>query len=144
MKFNWGTGIAVFYLLFMVVLLTAVFKSRSYDHSLVVPNYYEEDLKYQEQYDKLANTLALDTPLEINQEESKVRISFPSGMDAITGEVWLFRPSNAKADIRLPIQLGSDNVMEISTKTMIQGRWKMKIDWQAGSQQFYKEQTIVL
>ena len=72
MKLNWGTGIAAFYLLFMVVLLSFVIKSRSYDHSLVTTNYYEQDLKYQQQYDKLANTLALDHPLVIDQKEHSV------------------------------------------------------------------------
>jgi hypothetical protein len=45
MKFNWGTGIAIFYIIFVVSLVFQVFKSRQYDHSLVVDNYYEEDIK---------------------------------------------------------------------------------------------------
>lgn len=144
MKLNWGTGIAAFYLLFMVVLISVVIKSRSYDHSLVTPDYYEEDLKYQKQYDKIANTMALETPLQINQEASKVRIQFPKEMSQIDGEIWLFRPSNADQDFRLPIKVSGDNIMDIPTQAMTQGNWKIKIDWQAGGQKFYKEQTIVL
>ena len=144
MKFNWGTGIAVFYILFMVVLVSVVIKTKSYDHSLVMNNYYEEDLKYQQQYDKLANTQAMDTPVLINQQPDKVTIQFPKEMEDVNGEVWMFRPSNAKQDFRLPIQVSGENVMEIPTGSMSQGRWKIKVDWQSSSKKFYKEETIVL
>ena len=144
MKFNWGTGIAVFYILFMVILVSVVIKTKSYDHSLVMNNYYEEDLKYQQQYDKLANTQAMDTPVLINQQPDKVTIQFPKEMEGVNGEVWMFRPSNAKQDFRLPIQVSGENVMEIPTGSMSQGRWKIKVDWQSSTQKFYKEETIVL
>ena len=51
---NWGTGIAIFYGTFMVIMITFVIKSRSVDHSLVMDNYYEEDINYQSHMDKLA------------------------------------------------------------------------------------------
>jgi nitrogen fixation protein FixH len=144
MKFNWGTGIAAFYILFMVTLLFFVFKSGTYDHSLVMPNYYEEDLKYQEQYTKLANTMAMSTPVKISQEVGKISIRFPEGMEQIEGEVWLFRPSDAKQDLRIPIRLNTEEVMEIPTEKLRTGRWKMKIDWRSGERQYYKEEAIVL
>jgi hypothetical protein len=51
MKLNWGTGIAIFYGLFMVIMITFVVMSRNVDHSLVMEDYYEADINYQEHKD---------------------------------------------------------------------------------------------
>ena len=53
MKINWGTGIFIFYSLFVGALVFQLVKSFQYDNSLVVENYYEKDLNYQEQYNKI-------------------------------------------------------------------------------------------
>jgi len=45
MKFNWGTGIFTFLILFIATLAFVLYKSRQYHNSLVMNNYYELDLE---------------------------------------------------------------------------------------------------
>ena len=65
MKFNWGTGIFLFYTFFAVTLFFQVYQSTQYDNHLVVDNYYEKDIQYQVQYEKIANSLGLEEKVAI-------------------------------------------------------------------------------
>ena len=48
MQFNWGTKIAIVYLLFVAAILYLVMQSSLHKIDLVTPDYYEEETNYQE------------------------------------------------------------------------------------------------
>ena len=70
MKINWGSGIAIFYSLFVITMVYAVVRSTQFDNSLVSDHYYADDLKYQERFDKLSNAQNLKEDLKIQAAES--------------------------------------------------------------------------
>lgn len=144
MKLNWGTGIFLFYSFFAFTLFYQVYKSTQYDHSLVVDNYYEEDLKYQSTLDKLNNSSALTTPLKINYYEGLhiVELEFPEGIKQITGSILFYRASNKKEDIRLPIRAGAENCLDIFVRTLAPGLWKIEVDWVGDGKHFLDRTDI--
>ena len=144
MKFNWGTGIALFYLIFVASLIFQVFKSRQYDHSLVVDNYYEADLKYQEHYDKLKNGLQLtEAPkIQFDSEAEMLRIEFPAQEAA--GTILFFRPSSSKEDQLVQVKLDANNIQYIPTDKLSKGLWRVKINWQLEGVEWYHEDSVVI
>ncbi len=146
MKFNWGTGIAVFYSVFVLALLYQVFKSTTYDHSLVSEHYYADDLAYQQHYDKLANAMKLEEDLKVwnKIQQSVVELHFPEEFAEVSGEAYFFCPSDKKSDFRVPVQLQDGHVQRISTEGLRSGLWKVKVDWEAEGKAYYKEVSITL
>ncbi len=146
MKFNWGYGIALFYAVFMVVLLFFVFKSTTYDNSLVADDYYEKDLQYQSHYDKMVNSNSLTEEIVIayNAEASQVELQFPKDMKEVKGTVHFFYPSSKHRDIIKKIKLDENGQMNISTKNLVPGRWKIKLDWEDADKAYFKESEFVL
>lgn len=146
MKFNWGTGIALFYSLFMVVLLYFVIKSTTYDNSLVIDNYYEQDLNYQQHYNKVLNNQGLQQKIKINYHtgDQFIEFLFPSDMEKAEGNIHFFCPSTKHRDMNKVIQLDEDRTMKVATQSFINGRWKIKVDWKSGSKNYYEEFEIVL
>jgi len=144
MKINWGTGIAIFFSIFVLSLVYQVYRTTQYDHSLVSDNYYADDIKYQQHYDKLANAQQLETDLEINQlnQLSQVELRFPVELEKVGGEIHFFCPSDQKSDFRLAVQTEKGNVQRIPTEGLRPGLWRIKVDWRASGKQFYKETTI--
>jgi len=144
MKINWGTGIFLFYTFFATTLFYQVYKSTQYDHSLVVEDYYAKDLAYQSTFDKLENSMALAPPLQVAYQKkiSLVSVSFPKKMQSISGTVLLYRASNKKEDIQLPIKIGIDNEMEIDVSSLAMGKWKVEIDWM-GDHISYLDRAII-
>lgn len=146
MKFNWGTGIAVFYSLFVIALIAQVIKSTQYDNSLVSDHYYADDLAYQEHYNKLVNSQNLSQDLLINQNDAKtaVELLFPKEVGAVRGQILFFCPSDSRQDFRVPVQANTDHRQVVSTQGLKTGLWKIKVDWNAGEKAFYKEKVVVL
>jgi nitrogen fixation protein FixH len=146
MKLNWGFGIATFYASFMVILLYFVFKSTTHDNSLVMDNYYEQDLKYQAHYDKVVNTMQLKEQPSFQQNDSAqtLDIQFPQGMSNPEGAVQFFRPSSKYQDITVPLKVNEDGKMTIPTKLLKAGRWKIKMDWESDQKAYYLEKAIEL
>ncbi|MCB0704947.1 MAG: FixH family protein [Saprospiraceae bacterium] len=146
MKFNWGTGIFLFYSLFAGMLVFQVIKSTQYDHSLVVDEYYKEDLAYQAKYDRIQNSMNLPEPLRIeyDQEKELVLLFFPYPGEGITGEVLFYRPSTMDLDIQFGLQVDADGKMLIPTKLLTSGRWKVEVNWTFQDTQYYDEKAVDL
>ncbi len=146
MKLNSGTAIAAFYATFMVALLYFVIKSTTYDNSLVMDNYYEQDLKYQEHYDKVVNNQALEqkVKIKIHPNDQSIDFLFPDNMKKVKGNIHFFCPSTKYGDVRKAIQVDEHGTMKVTTKTFKSGRWKIKLDWKNGEKNYYEEFEIVL
>ncbi len=142
MKFNWGTGIALFYGTFAAVLIFAVIKSTTHDNSLVVDNYYEEDLKYQQHFDRLTNAMLDDISFKVNSKEQLVYLQFP--MYAQQGEILFFRPSDKTKDFKLPVSTNAAGIQVVPTNGLSNGLWKVKINWSSEGKNYYSEQSIIL
>lgn len=144
MKFNWGTGIFLFYSIFAATLFFAVYRSTQHDHSLVVENYYEEDLNYQSRFDQIQNSRSLEAGLviQLDRKEKMISLDFPKDKKGISGEILLYRADNKKLDQHIPIQLNAENTMLIPTKDILMGRWKMEVVWEADGQSYFDKRVL--
>lgn len=143
MKFNWGTGIALFYTCFAGMMIFFVIKSKTYDHSLVQDDYYAADLAYQERYDKMVNEHQENLQIEYNDAAQELTLHFPTATDEVEGNVLFFRPSNSKEDRQIALNI-NEQQQRISTQELSTGLWKLKVDWSANGKAYYKEMTLVL
>ena len=138
-KFNWGHGIALFYIVFVGIVITALVASFDVDHSLVVDNYYAQDLAYQATYEKIENSLQSDN-VSIKQDANQILLSF-SGKEALSGTVQFYRASDKSMDFTHTIVSNNER---IPIKDLAAGKWRLKIDWKEGQKQFYKEKILYL
>jgi hypothetical protein len=146
MKLNWGTGIAMFYSTFVLVLVTVVIKTTTFDNSLVSEDYYADDLNYQKQYEKLKNSKNLLKDLEIIKELDGdiLKFQFPIDLEIPQGEIYFFCPSDSKLDFRVPVKVDADYQQQIVIKQLKTGLWRIKVDWQAGKIPYFRELAIAL
>ena len=102
---NWGVGIAIVYILFVVGMLTLVFKSRSQKIDLVTENYYQQELAYQEEIDAKQRVEDSGCMPVIHKISNQYQIEIPGSKgSAIQGDLLAYCPSNKKGDrlISLP------------------------------------------
>jgi nitrogen fixation protein FixH len=146
MKINWGWGIAIFYTIFVGVLVYTVWKSTTYDHSLVEKDYYAKDISYQEHYDKLLNASKLPRDLQITElpQKESVRLVFPAEVGQPSGTIKFFNPSASHLDFKKEVRTDEAHQQLISTRDLKKGLWRVKVDWEADGKSFYKEEVIVL
>lgn len=142
-KFHWGHGIAIFYIIFVATLVTVLIASFGVDHSLVVDDYYAQDINYQQQFDKTKNLIAAaDNKVVINNlsGENKINIDFQTD-GAVQGKVNFYRPSDKTQDFAVDLNAKSNM---ISTQDLLKGRWVLKIEWNESQNGYYTERPIYI
>ena len=145
---SWPVGIAIVYISFVSLLVTFVIFSSFQKVDLVTENYYEEELKYQQQIERMKLAESLSKPINWIYDKSNkfLTIKFPDELDPIKiqGTILFFRPSDAKKDKLVALNVNSDNMQKISTQNLSAGLWKLKIFWQVDQNEYYKEGTLVI
>lgn len=140
-KFHWGHGIALFYVVFALVMGSALFASFGVDHSLVDDNYYQKDLQFQSQYDKEVKSLSTDKLRVARQaDQNRVVVSF-EGVEKLKGVAHFYRPSDQSKDFNVSIDNG---ITYIQTKDMLPGKWIVKLELEADGESYYKEQMLFI
>jgi nitrogen fixation protein FixH len=142
---NWGTKIALVYggfAAFMAFLV--VFCVKQPDIHLVSQEYYKEEIAYQHQIDQLQRAQQRKGRLQFQYDAKaqSVQVVIPDGKQ-VNGEVHFFRPSDARLDKQLPLQL-HQGAQLIPVGSLAKGAWKVKIHWSEGAQEFLEEQSFIL
>ena len=140
LKINWGTGIFIAMLSFMIFILSFVYKAVAldeYQHELVSEDYYKDELHYQEEIDKMNNANVLKQDISLRNSNQGIHIRFPEEIDesSIQGEISFIRLSNGKLDFSEVIVLSGHEQL-IPTDKLVPGKWIVKIDWEDGKNEY--------
>ncbi|MEQ8687089.1 MAG: FixH family protein [Imperialibacter sp.] len=143
---NFGSWITVAFVLFAGLIISLVVVCVRQDVSLVSADYYQQEIKYQSRIDDISNAQESSTKVELTRTpgENRLELSFGEQVEALTGEVVMFRPSDAKLDKKFLLKLDDTGSFQMDTSQLKKGLWKMKISWQQGGQTFFEEKTIVI
>lgn len=141
---DWGKKIAVLYIGFVVVTLAFVFFAMTQKVDLVTDNYYEKELKYQEQIDKIKKTKELKEKTGIQLIEKTVKIKFPAIPDKNNPNdfILFYRPSDPSKDVKIQVSADSLGFQLIPVEKLARGFWKIKLNWTSGGFEFYDESML--
>ena len=147
MKINWGTGIAIFYTLFVIAMVSMVVKSTYHKAHLVQEDYFNKDLNYEEFRKKRQNATSVNISVDVKEQAKgqTLLLQFPSSMNNAQGHVVLFRPSNKNLDQKIPLRLNANGAMEFPMKSrLLEGLWKVQLEWESDQVEYYKEEQIII
>jgi nitrogen fixation protein FixH len=144
MKMNWGKKIMIVYISFVVGMLILVWVCVKQRMDLVSADYYPRELKFQQQIDASGNAAALSQAVSVVKLENEIRIQLPREMKNknISGQIWFYCPSNARNDVKMPLQVNMEGVQNVAASEMKPGAYIVKIDWEADQKHFYSENKI--
>jgi nitrogen fixation protein FixH len=118
--------------------------NKKYDHDLVIENYYQQELEFQNDINKQQKGNDLAENITWSKTDKGIIITFPEAFEAnlITGNVFLYRPSNKQFDFETPILL-SEHTLLIPDERLLDGRWNIKVDWQyEGNSYMFKKEIV--
>ncbi|MBA6151238.1 FixH family protein [Gelidibacter maritimus] len=147
MKINWGTGIVlafIFFISFILYFVISMTVNKKYEHDLVVENYYNQELEFENDMSKQKNAQLLSEDISWKRIPEGLLLSFPKDMEPskITGRVFLYRPSNKQLDFEKEISLSEHNLL-IPDKSLLGGRWNIKVDWAYNDDLYLYKKDIV-
>lgn len=133
-KFHWGHGIMLFLGIFIVFIMSFVYKTlfvSDYDHVLVSDEYYKDEIGYQKEIDKMNNAAQLKENVKLVSTNQGIEVVFPNFLDLkkISGFVDLQRSNDIKLDLNKEIKLDSLTLL-IPANQLKKGVYTVKVVWE--------------
>jgi hypothetical protein len=146
MKMNWGTGIAITYVVFVLATVAVVLFTTTIDVNLVTDDYYEKELAFQDEIDKVSRTNALPEKPVINLAGKNVYIKFPNSINfaLVEGVIKFYRPSDNNLDFSIPVSLNEQGEQIVNSIRLIEGMWRVYVDWNFNDSHFLSEQILMV
>lgn len=146
LKFNWGTGIVLALIVMIGGMIFLVSIALRQDYDLVETDYYQKSVNYQKHIDEVKNTEALAEKIRFNQTADSLKLIFPAlaSVQDYSGEIHFYSPVEADLDETVKLKLDNGFCQSVSLKRLKNGRYTVKIDWQAKQVSYYQEHEIVI
>ncbi len=143
-KFNWGTGIAIFFTLYAASMIFAVVSTTRFPPQLVQKDYYDLDLNYQARLVQKQNTVALGTsPKAIFDGATKsIQVQLPEGIKAESGTAKCYRSVTTKDDFTTKFE--NTSALRIPTQGLAAGRWHVELVWETADGKSYFWETALV
>ncbi len=148
MKFNWGHGIFVVVILFLLGIGLMVYISMQQNNSiqLIEDNYYEKELVYQQQIDGFNNLKALyPDSLAVIDSTDFIYIKLPAqAANVDSGSIEFIRPSDKSKDRKIDLVVNSNGVLTLPKSEFIQGLYKLRIRWNSNGTTYVKRDDFIV
>lgn len=140
---DWGKGILLTIVAFVGFIMTLVVISvRQDDIHLVTENYYEKEINYQQQIEREKSASTLDREVLLFDAQSKsMLLDLPLGAK---GSLQLFRPSDARLDREVQLEITSEGKMKVPMEDLKSGYWRVQLTWTENGMDYYEEKKITL
>jgi|SRR5687767_9843048 len=139
---NFGKWIVVAFILFAVFIGTLVTVCVKQDVNLVSKDYYQDELAYQDQIERIRNANHLANKPRITKLEGKLQVSFSDDLKIQKGELKLFCPSNPKMDKDYHISQTGGNTQLFEITSLQAGMYKAKLLWTMEGKEYFIEEVI--
>jgi len=141
MKRNpWPYAIALYFVVFISAMATWIVFAVRNDHQLVRKDYYEQELKYQNELESFSRAAEGSVVVAYEPKTQFVTIRLPGNA---AGTIDFYRPSDVKRDRQFPLST-RDGIQRINVREFDPGLWKVRLTWTANGAEFRHDQKLVL
>jgi nitrogen fixation protein FixH len=144
----WPVGIIVFFTMAICGAVTFVIYCSRHQADLVAADYYEQEIRYQDQIDRANRATSLQAPANVdyNSDTHLITVSLPAGhlQESLKGWIQLSRPSAASQDQKLPLAVDANGRQQIDGKILSDGLWHVRISWNLNGTDYYFDQKLVI
>ncbi len=144
MKFNWGTGIFIFLIIFVSLAITFIIFSLQFDTNLVHKDYYEKGLDYDNEIAIAERSKQFADAITVTDENNTVVIEFEENIakEIETCNIYFFKISDRHQDYQKDYKL-IENKIIIDHSNLAKGKYDLRISWKNGGDIFMVEKLYV-
>jgi len=143
----WPTAIIGFFVVAILFIVSFIAWAVHQHEDLVSADYYEREVRFQSQLDSMnrSQSLAAQTVVTFEPQAQTIIITLPhDSVQGATGSIHLYRPSDARLDRQLPLALNSEGVQRLDSRTLADGLWKVRVQWNVAGQDYYLDQPVIV
>ena len=141
MKRNlWPYAIIAYFVVFIGAMATWIVFAVRNDHQLVRKDYYEQELKFQNDLDGQNRAAEVKVGVDYDSQEQTITLDLPNQADK--GAIYFYRPSNAKLDRELVLDL-ENGKQTVNVRGFEEGLWKVRVVWTADGIEYRHNATLI-
>jgi hypothetical protein len=142
----WPYGIIATFVVFFAGMITLVAIAATHKEDLVSDNYYEHELKFQNEIDSAARAKNAGAALRYDAQGRGMVVALPVTQlgQRLAGTVEFYRPDAPNRDRVITLAPGVDGTQAVNLSQFAAGPWLVRVSWEAGGVAYYLEQKIVI
>jgi hypothetical protein len=144
----WPLGIILFLIVFAVFTVGLVVVSLRNNVELVSADYYDREIRYQEEINRQQRTHALpdaaSATYDVAQHTLTVALPATHASLPVTGEIHLYRPAAAAADRRIALEPDPRGRQTLDTRGLSDGLWRVRVNWRVDGEDFAFDEKVVI
>lgn len=143
MKFNWGTGILIFLIVFLLACAVFITFAMMQDVNLVHKDYYEKGVDYTSQMNVNARSQPFKNDFKVTMQNDFLAVNIEESLSAKidSGKILMFRPSDSKQDIWYDLK-AKNSTINLPKENLISGRYILKIYWYSEGLKYEIDQDV--
>jgi len=142
----WPVSVIAFFVVAVLGCVGFVAFCNLHPTDLVAQDYYEQEIRYPGQIERLKHAADVGDAASIayNSHKAVLEIALPpTHLDSLTnGTIHLYRPSAARLDRELKLQLGPEGTQQIDARQLQPGLWRVRILWAAGGKEYFIDRKV--
>lgn len=146
-KLNWGHGLTIFILLFIITMVGMVVYSFQQTNEMIDDNYYQKEIEYQTLIDarQKLNSILKDEKLILDSVNT-IFFKFPKTTfeSGIKGTIEMIKIDNEKLDLNIPIIVNTEGIQTLSKDKLNKGTYRTRISWTNHSDSFYYDHSFFI
>lgn len=142
----WPLGIITAFGVLILGIATIIFIAATHRDTLVNPNYYENELKFQTQIDSAARAQNSGAKLIYDSKAGRITVAIPGGQmtQQFSGSIELYRPSSSALDHQVLLTPNADGRQTLDVSQLAAGPWSVRVNWKSGGQDYFRELKFVV
>ncbi|HTI97705.1 MAG TPA: FixH family protein [Dongiaceae bacterium] len=142
----WPVAITAYFTLAIIFLATFIVWAVHQREDLVSERYYENEIRFQQQLDRMNRTQALSDAVTVTYDRAQdcISLALPVAAGPASGRVHLYRPADARLDRVLPLQLDASGRQQLDARSLADGLWQVRINWRANGEDFFVDRRVVV
>jgi nitrogen fixation protein FixH len=143
----WPIAIVTFFIVFAMFIATFIAWATHQREDLVAANYYENEVRYQQQLDRMNQTqpLAAQVAVRYDAAQHSIVITLPVAQTReAAGRIYLYRPSDARLDRDVQLAVNPEGVQHLNARGLRAGLWKVRVQWSANGKDYFVERSVLV
>ncbi|MCE1198311.1 MAG: FixH family protein [Marinilabiliales bacterium] len=139
MKFNWGTGIILFFVLFFVLAGLFINFAVHQNNDLVSEDHYKLGAEYTTQMQTIQRSLAYRDSIVVQSETDGISILLGKNIRELTDSVSLYFFKSTDKNRDLTIHAATSPSIKVGKERLVHGRYKIFVSWEKKHERFEVE-----
>jgi hypothetical protein len=139
---SWGIRIIFLYVGFVGMIVFMVMLTMREKVDLVTPDYYKQELEFQQTIDSKERANASGAQPTISVVDGNLVTVYPD--KSVSGKIAVYRPSDSSKDFEVEITVGEDGNQPIPGSRFVKGLYKVTIYWNKDEVSHQSEYSVYM